>query len=174
MKRKNIAIATTLFLLLMVTSIPITATNNEQSLLPSSSDNLEVKIETDQPEYRWLMNPVNITLSLKNNGSEDVELVFPTTQLFDLEINRTQNNRTIFKWSDGKMFLQVITKFTLSPNSSISWTYVWHQRGHLFQHWFYRPVLPGKFVITGIVPTINTTYEATTSVTIRFGIHIFP
>lgn len=176
MKGKNMMMVTIIGFLMISTitssSVANVTPENTKNVLESYND-LKITLETDQTSYRWLIDPVEITLTVENTGSEEIELEFPTTQMHDFEVLKYKYNRSIFKWSDGKIFLQVITKIILEPGSQASWEYTWRQRGRLFQHWFYRPVLPGEYIIKGTIPTINNTYEATTSINITFGLHIF-
>ena len=131
-------------------------------------DDLRVTIETDKEVYRWIIEPIRTTLSAENLGDEELILTFPTTQMYDFEIYNDRFGWRVFRWSDGKFFFHIIINVTIPPGESLFWNYSWRQLGHIIP-WnipLYRPVFPGRFSITGMIPTIDKTYEDTVQIRI--------
>jgi len=144
------------FVVMLITiSIPVTA----------SADDLSLSVTTDMPHYIWLFQKASITLTLKNNGNNNVTITFPSTQRFDIEITRLKNNRTVFRWSEGRIFILIMSNITIPANGSVSWTYDWYQRGNIFRHempvGFSYPVLPGVFRIKGIISVVGMEFNTT-------------
>jgi hypothetical protein len=52
-------------------------------------------------------------LRLRNDGPEPVRLTFPTSQLGDVVLRRDGVER--WRWSEGRMFLQVLAERELAP-----------------------------------------------------------
>jgi hypothetical protein len=141
--------------MLLTVSLPVTASN----------DDLSLSVTTDLPQYRWLFQKAFITLTLKNNGNEDVTITFPSTQRFDIEIVRLKNDKVVFRWSENQVFELIVTDIVIPVNGSVSWMYDWYQRGNIFRNelpsGFNYPVLPGLFRINGKIPLLGLMYTAT-------------
>ncbi len=122
--------------------------------------NITMTVTTDQLQYPWLFQRVLITLTLENIGNESVTLTFPTTQLFDIFVQRTSSDRVVFIWSHGQSFSQVMGNATLVPGSSLSFSYAWPQKGNIFGRTvnFIYPVFPGIFRVMGVIATTDHAY----------------
>ncbi len=55
-----------------------------------------------------------INFEFKNNSSKEIVLTFPTSQTYDF-ILQNQNGDILYRWSEGKSFLEVITAKTIPP-----------------------------------------------------------
>ncbi|MBM3459435.1 MAG: hypothetical protein FJX77_13005 [Armatimonadetes bacterium] len=64
---------------------------------------------------------LSLTLALRNTSIGPVEAVTRTTQLFDAAVITT-SNKAAKRWSDERLFLQVLTPRTLSPGAEVSQT----------------------------------------------------
>jgi hypothetical protein len=108
----------------------------DQSIL----SNLSVHVETDKTIYKRF-EPIQVTISVTNNGNEDWTHVFPDTQLADFDING------LYWWSIDKYFLQIITPVTIRSGETVILlqTY-WNQFSNLIG---YYPVPPGNYTIRG-------------------------
>jgi hypothetical protein len=62
-------------------------------------------------------------LVIKNSGQDKVALEFSTSQEYDIVIKA--GNATVWRWSDGMMFLQVISTKELAPGESLAYTVNW-------------------------------------------------
>jgi hypothetical protein len=59
-------------------------------------------------------------IRLRNDGLDPVRLTFPTSQLGDVALEQDDSER--WRWSDGKLFLQVITERELAAGEAWSFT----------------------------------------------------
>lgn len=133
----------------------------------STPDDLKVTIKTDKPQYRWLFDKIDITLTVTNTGNESVNITFTTTQFFDFEITNLKGTKIVYIWSYDKVFLPKITNVIITPGSSMNWHFVWnkHQNIHHFPIIF--PVSPGFYqIVGGIAATETNNQYATTNITI--------
>jgi hypothetical protein len=69
------------------------------------------------PEFIFEKNLINI--ELKNNTNKELNLTFPTTQIFDIILENEQGEE-VYKWSSGQQFLQVLTGRRVMPYSSLN------------------------------------------------------
>jgi len=86
---------------------------HQEILRSAQSEHLDVFVLTDKTNYTG-GDLVEISLCVTNMGSEDVELVFPTTQLCDSQV-LTKDQTVVYTWSNGRFFPQVETS-VLIPN----------------------------------------------------------
>ena len=68
-----------------------------------------------------------ITLEVTNKADRTVTLTFPTAQRYDFIIKK--GKQTIWQWSAGRMFAQVVGRYELAPGDTISYEYTWDQTG---------------------------------------------
>jgi len=61
---------------------------------------------------------VSWRLTVSNRAAEDDSLTFPTVQLGDVILEREGSER--YRWSDGRLFAQVMTEQRLEPGAT--WT----------------------------------------------------
>lgn len=59
------------------------------------------------------------TYEIKNEGSEVAILHFNTSQLYEFEISSRELGR-VYRYSDGKFFLQVLKEIRILPGESLS------------------------------------------------------
>lgn len=64
------------------------------------------------PEF--IFNENCIKIELKNNTNKELNLIFPTSQIFDI-ILENENGEILYQWSYGQSFLQVITNKVIAP-----------------------------------------------------------
>ncbi|MDG6219472.1 MAG: BsuPI-related putative proteinase inhibitor [Candidatus Thermoplasmatota archaeon] len=121
----------------------------------TSPYDIDVTMSTDKHSYQWIVEPVTVTVTVKNNGSSSVNLTFPTSQLYDIIIKNKRDSE-IYQWSDNKYFIQVITEIPLQPGEAMNWDIAWYQQGRIFKFLPYRMLIPGTYSIQGIIPTIDT------------------
>ncbi len=75
---------------------------------------MEIDVVADKSKY-CQGEEIHITVIAKNNGSSPITLVFPTSCTADYTIDG------YYRWSDDKMFLQVITYAYIEPYGSRNW-----------------------------------------------------
>jgi hypothetical protein len=129
---------------------------NKRTRLPYDID---VTVSTDKHSYQWIVEPVAVTVTVMNIGSSSVNLTFPTSQLYDIII-KNKRDIEIYRWSDNKYFIQVITEILLQPGEAMNWDIAWYQQGRIFRFLPYRMLIPGTYSIQGIIPTMDTIMES--------------
>lgn len=171
MKLKNIKTITyALVVIAMLTSQYIinTATSETtQTEHIQGLKNLTILISTNKQKYHWIDDPVNITISIENQGDEIITLQFPTTKQGDFVVKNSLKKK-IFQWSDEKYFYQWITTLTIKPGESIKQNFTWDQKGRYCTLGRYHYLLPGTYTITGLLKPMDTKglelYEATVKI----------
>jgi len=88
-----------------------------------------------------------MSLVVTNNKEEDLVLTFPTAQRYDFIVRK--GKETIWIWSEGRMFAQVIGRQTLGAGETISYEITWDQSGLESM----RPPL-GAYTVRGILKTM--------------------
>jgi hypothetical protein len=71
--------------------------------------------------------PVNLTLT--NERDENAFFTFSSGYQFDILVFN-ENFERICAWSDGKVFIQALTGFTLRPGESCAWDWNWDQTSY--------------------------------------------
>ncbi len=82
-------------------------------------EELEATLETSVDDG------VEFTLRVVNTDSEPVELTFPSGQVSDVVVTDAETSDTVWQWSDGKMFPQVIETRRLAPGEAIEQKHTW-------------------------------------------------
>lgn len=83
---------------------------------------LILDIVIDKREYQ-IGELVEVKIILKNVGQSAASVTFTTSQIFDLVVRRGEE--TVFVRSDGRMFAQDISEFTLEPGNVIERKFSW-------------------------------------------------
>lgn len=82
--------------------------------------------------------PVRFDVTVTNKSDRPVTIPFRSGQYFDIEV--TQEGRTVWTWSHGRAFPQMVSSITLGPGQSKQFTGRWDlqsERGNL--------VAPGRY-----------------------------
>jgi hypothetical protein len=66
---------------------------------------------------------VRFAFRLVNNAGREEKLTFPTGQRYDFWA--TMGSREAWRWSDGRVFVQVVTREQIAPQSAISFAESW-------------------------------------------------
>jgi hypothetical protein len=122
------------------------------SELPSASYGIEVSL--DRPfYYNNLMPPIidpwptaRARLAVRNHTEWPVEFTFPTSQRFDF-IVRDASGKEVLRWSDGRVFLQVIGRETLFQDSRI------YSADIVLKSRDGRPLPAGSYTLVGYLTT---------------------
>ncbi len=150
MKTNLCLLATILVLTAFAASCALPLT--EEAADPGSRDivsPLQITVTTDAPTYR-VGQTVTMTVTATNTSSAPVKLEFPSTYMYDFVV--TFYRSTIWRWSTGKAFLQVLCGATLQPGQSVSFSVSsWRALGS-----------PGVYDLTGILPSKPTAYSGQT------------
>lgn len=140
-------------------------------------DDIEFIVSTNSDYYVWMGNilydgePIEISLTLKNNGDSDKEIIFPTSQQNDYLI-LTRFYRPVYWFYHNKGAYQAQTNITIPAGGNYSWNFSWYQQGHAFFYTPYHLVPWGKYRIVGIIPSVNKTYIASKEIILIGHLHL--
>lgn len=87
--------------------------------------NLRLTIEVGQTTYR-VGESVVMTFTVENTGVIAETLAFSSGQQYDFRI--TLNGQEVWRWSAGRVFIQMLTSLTLKPGEKKTFTAAWPQR----------------------------------------------
>lgn len=105
--------------------------------------NFVVNVVTDKTDYKRL-EPVEVTISVTNNGDEDVTLEFGTTQEADFKVIN-EDGETVYLWSYRKLFNPIGMHVSIpSGETKILLQDEWNQLNNYFI-----PVPVGNYQIDG-------------------------
>jgi hypothetical protein len=88
-----------------------------------------VKVGTDKVSYK-LGETVNITFTVSNESSAPQKLIFNTAQIYDFTVSNVANSSLFYRWSQGRMFAQVVTEINLAPNEVKTFKEQWNQKSN--------------------------------------------
>lgn len=173
MKYKQIILIIILFSLIPNCSFALSKQNLNINQKFNSIDNsnlndldISFTLFSDKANYKWLSEPVHLTMEIKNNDQDNFAILkFPTTQLYDIIIERN-NILKLYQWSESKTFYQEITEIVIFPGETARFYLSWNQTGHYFKFMLFHPILPGRLRIIAILPLIDTEYKAECSIKI--------
>jgi len=77
--------------------------------------NYGISMMTDKMSYS-VGEPIKMTLKIFNYNEENVVFHFNTSQRYDFMIENEEGNE-IWRWSDGRMFAQMLGEEILGPNN---------------------------------------------------------
>jgi hypothetical protein len=122
------------------------------SIPESTVQNLKFEVWTDKETYE-VNETITIHMKIINPTLSELSLHFSSSYQFDYII-LDQNNTRLYRWSDDRFFLQVLTEIRIGPFSSHKRTF-----NHAPKHY---SLQPGMYTIRGLVVGYfakNTTIE---------------
>jgi hypothetical protein len=87
--------------------------------------------------------PVRIQLALKNEGKDPLAFGGGTSQRYDFVVR--SEGKEIWRWSQGRLFAQMLISWKLPPGASVAYTAAWLQKDNGG-----KPVPPGRYQIEGL------------------------
>ncbi|MFQ5895136.1 MAG: BsuPI-related putative proteinase inhibitor [Nitrospinota bacterium] len=100
--------------------------------------------------------PIQVTLEVTNRTREAVRLTFPTSQRFDLTLEDAAGQE-VWRWSQGRFFLQVIGEQVLKPDP-----------GALrYNATVPAPPKGGRYILRGRLASTNWPVSASTTIRVR-------
>jgi uncharacterized protein (DUF58 family) len=78
-----------------------------------------IRLTTDRTVYAS-GDAIEMILEVSNRTNKEITLNFRDAQRFDFVIRK--NGETLWLWSEGKMFAQVLGEKRLGPNESVAYT----------------------------------------------------
>jgi hypothetical protein len=126
----------TLLVLLAIGSIsygePTTGAQEDQSLPPLvvpeilHTASVGATLSSDQPEY-LAGKPVNLTFIVTNHSKASADYEFNNGQLYDIVISDA-TGKIVWRWSQNKVFPQLMSHLNLATNESATYNVQWLQR----------------------------------------------
>lgn len=131
--------------------VPSMLGGDRKPIVTATATENDIKLTTsiEKTEYRSREN-VDVTFSLKNERDDEVKLIFPDSQIFDLVICDEKLTK-VCTWSDDKAFSDVITEIALSLGESRSQLLTWGQKKYDRHTGEYLSIKPGKYYLEGIL-----------------------
>ncbi|HAH87240.1 MAG TPA: hypothetical protein DCL60_07705 [Armatimonadetes bacterium] len=126
----------------LIYGITRTAGNTESSGSARLND-LKLTLATDKESYAE-GEPVAITLSVTNSGTEARTLKFASGQQYDFVVSK--DGREVWKWSAGKYFAQSLVSRVIGPGEVLRFKQVWNQEKTGGGR-----ANPGEYCITGML-----------------------
>lgn len=126
-------------------------------LVTITSPPLQFSMQIDKTQYNIGEN-MTITFRLKNTSNETITIAYPeydlyldgrSVALFEFIVTRV-NGTGIYRWSDGRLHLESVYKFTLNPGQEINQTYIWDQHTE-----DYTQVPADTYYIRGAMPSMG-------------------
>lgn len=98
--------------------------------------------------------PLRLTLTAANHTSRELVLRFKDAQRFDFRLE--QAGQEVWRWSQGRMFAQMLGEERLSPGASLSFSATCAEK-----------LAPGRYQITGIIAAAPQPLAASFDIAIR-------
>lgn len=89
-------------------------------------DSLKASVTLNEGGYA-IGEPVSMTLEVVNPTDRSIRLTFPSAQRYDFVVKK--GKQTIWRWSGGRMFAQVVGRHVMAPGDTIAYEYTWDQTG---------------------------------------------
>jgi len=125
--------------------VPVAEGNGwSQTSWASQEGNVRVLFALDKGEYAR-GEPVTLRLTVANHGQAPFTYHFRSGRQYDFEIYR--GGALIWRWSDGKVFVQMLTAFTVPPGGRKEFAEQWRQTDSKG-----RGVPPGEYVAVALLP----------------------
>lgn len=101
-------------------SVPV---NGGSELRAESSFNVEAAVHEDHTKVKLLLH---------NQGNQPLLLTFPSSQQFEVIIQRASGEE-LYRYSKGKMFSQALTRVELQPGETKTWEATWNYDENPYQ-----------------------------------------
>ncbi|WP_224269257.1 BsuPI-related putative proteinase inhibitor [Haloprofundus salinisoli] len=103
---------------------------------------------TPQEEY------VEFELTVENRGDERVTLSFRDARRAEFVVTDADGDSEVWRWSDGRMFAQMLGSETLDPGESMTFEGVWDDPE------------PGEYAVVGELAAADAGAEAETALSV--------
>ena len=104
---------------------------------------------------------ITMTITIRNMTNAEKTLSLPTTQTYDCVVS-DPDGREIWRWSDGRMFAQILTEMRFAPGEEKRFAEAWDQVRSDGTN-----AAPGRYEAVGTIPA---GIPGTTSVPFPFSI----
>jgi hypothetical protein len=120
---------------------------------------LELVLETDKEDY-LVGESVPLRFKVINTGIATVQFTFSSSQRFDFLVKH--DDTSIWKWSFGVYFLQVLSEITLPPGESLTYEAQWPQVDNTGN-----PVPTGIYEVTALLTSAEPLESASLTIQIQ-------
>lgn len=117
------------------------------------TDTIQVRVEEGPTPPA--QEPLRLQVLLRNPGTDTLHIEFPTAQRYDFRI-RPADGETLWRWSDGRAFAQVLGRESIAPGDSLQWEAT-HGEG----------LAEGRYVVVGWITARDR--QLRDSVVVRVG-----
>ncbi|WP_224336436.1 BsuPI-related putative proteinase inhibitor [Haloprofundus halobius] len=98
---------------------------------------------------------VEFELTVENRGDERVTLSFRDARRAEFVVTDTGGGGEVWRWSDGRMFAQMLGSETLDPGEATTFESVWDDSE------------PGEYVAVGELAAVDADAEAQTQFSVE-------
>jgi hypothetical protein len=127
------------------TSLASPQSNGSTSLAPGcTSPGLISELRFDEGDSEFSQgDAISMALSLTNCDNRQARIFYTDGQRYEF-IVKDEENREIWRWSQGMVFTQALGEEALEPGATVTYTEVWDQRDQNGEQ-----VEPGRYEISG-------------------------
>lgn len=116
---------------------------------------LDLAVHVEKDTFK-VDEPIAMELRINYEGSETLTLRFASSQRYDFEIE-TESGEVVWRWSEGRMFAQILGQITLSPD-----------RPEVRYHAVFRDHLsPGRYKLRGILTVQPQSRSSEVQITVQ-------
>jgi hypothetical protein len=126
-----------------------------------------VTLTTDKVYYR-LGDPVVMTMTIRNVGTQPVTLKFNSSQRYDFFVRHIPTNQVVWQWSFDRFFLWVLGGETLQPGETRVVKEEWRQSKNGGGQ-----VPTGTYRLDGIVTSFDPAAIPSNPTFIQIGLRLF-
>lgn len=101
-------------------NIDLTLEEIEVEKEPAEIQDLELRVIPEKSEISQNQETLDIDIILANNTGQSLEFTFNTGQKYDLKLT-DEDDKVVYQWSRGKMFIQAIQHLQLEAGSEKKW-----------------------------------------------------
>jgi hypothetical protein len=128
-----------------------------------------VTVSVGRPEYVTRLEPfeppkIEMELRVFNESNQAASIEFASGQQFDFLI-QDSSGRVVWRWSEGKFFIQILGQLTLAPGESRTFT-----ASHRFADELNGPMDEGLYTVTGKLASPSSRIEGKTTFS---HVHLF-
>lgn len=142
---------------------PKTAASDPQDKAPTTS--WKLTLQTDKPSYSGTAT-IKMTLALQNPTRQPEVLKFATGQRYDFVLQKGKGAKaeTLWQWSHGMMFTQMVKFLSVKPGDKLTFTQTYPPADAKT-----KPLTPGDYTIVGTITTMGQEPKptATTTFTVK-------
>jgi hypothetical protein len=138
----------------LVIGVAAGAAARPASRMPEEGVEVRLTVSTDRPTYHP-GDSVSVGLTVLNPGGPPATLRFATGQRYDVEL-RDEAARPLRRWSEGRMFTQMMGQERLEPDDSLAYRVT-----------LLAPTTPGRYQVLGRIAALDQVLEASVAIRVE-------